>query len=91
MDRGIYHIDVLPTSGNGSVTDIVATRDWNTSLVELFSTQKYINTHSKCLQVFMIGKVFVLASALCSSGCGYEGRQNSHFFPRPTGCAGAET
>lgn len=41
MDRGIYHRDVLPTSGNGSVADIVATRDWNTSLVGLFSTQEY--------------------------------------------------
>lgn len=33
MDRGIYHRDLLPISGDGSVADIVATRDWNTSLV----------------------------------------------------------
>ncbi|XP_012058212.1 PREDICTED: aladin-like [Atta cephalotes] len=37
MDRGIYHRDVLPTSGNGSVADIVATRDWHTSLVRCLS------------------------------------------------------
>lgn len=37
MDRGIYHRDVLPMSGNGSVADIVATRDWNTSLVRCLS------------------------------------------------------
>ncbi|XP_077276161.1 aladin [Temnothorax americanus] len=37
MDGGIYRRDVLPMSGNGSVTDIVATRDWNTSLVRCLS------------------------------------------------------
>lgn len=33
MERGIYQRDILPPSGTGSVADIVATRDWNTSLV----------------------------------------------------------
>jgi len=33
MDRGIYQRDVLPKSGTGSVADIVASRDWNVSLV----------------------------------------------------------
>ena len=43
MDRGIYHRDVLPTSGNGSVADIVATRDWHTSLVGSFNIKnKYM-------------------------------------------------
>lgn len=33
MERGIYHTDRLPVSGDGSVADIATTRDWNTSLV----------------------------------------------------------
>ncbi|KAM0726937.1 Aladin [Formica fusca] len=37
MERGIYQRDVLPTSGTGSVADIVATRDWNTSLIRCLS------------------------------------------------------
>ncbi|KAL6264037.1 hypothetical protein P5V15_004118 [Pogonomyrmex californicus] len=37
MERGIYHRDVLPMSGNGSVADIVATREWNISLVRCLS------------------------------------------------------
>ncbi|XP_011144902.2 aladin [Harpegnathos saltator] len=41
MDRGIYHRDLLPTSGDGSVADIVATRDWNTSLVRCMSWHPY--------------------------------------------------
>jgi len=37
MDRGIYQRDVLPMSGAGSVADIVASRDWNVSLVRRYS------------------------------------------------------
>lgn len=37
MEKGIYQRDILPTSGTGSVADIVATRDWNTSLIRCLS------------------------------------------------------
>lgn len=52
MDRGIYHRDVLPMSGNGSVADIVATRDWNTSLVRLFSILIYLGTYKTFTSIY---------------------------------------
>lgn len=33
FDKGIYQKETLPTSGSGSVADVVHTRDWETSLV----------------------------------------------------------
>lgn len=36
MDKGIYQKEILPTSGSGSIADIVHTRNWETSLVRLY-------------------------------------------------------
>ncbi|XP_017763140.1 PREDICTED: aladin-like [Eufriesea mexicana] len=33
MDKGIYQRETLPASGSGSITDVVHTRDWETSLI----------------------------------------------------------
>lgn len=33
VDKGIYQKETIPTSGSGSVADIVHTKDWETSLV----------------------------------------------------------
>jgi len=52
MDRGIYHRDVLPMSGNGSVADIVAIRDWNTSLVGLFYIQESIGSFEMFISIY---------------------------------------
>ncbi|KAG7200742.1 hypothetical protein KM043_001291 [Ampulex compressa] len=37
LERGIYQKEVLPTSGSDSVSDVVATRDWNVSLIRCLS------------------------------------------------------
>ncbi|XP_066581677.1 aladin-like [Prorops nasuta] len=43
VDRGIYQRDTLPTSGSGSVADVVLVRDWNVSLVRCLSWHPQCN------------------------------------------------
>ncbi|XP_033332839.1 aladin [Megalopta genalis] len=37
MDKGFYQIEALPTSGLGSVADVVHTRDWEAALIRCLS------------------------------------------------------
>ncbi|CAK9801032.1 AAAS [Anthophora quadrimaculata] len=48
MEKGIYHREILPTSGSGSVVDVVQTRDWEISLI------RCIAWHPHCARLAVV-------------------------------------
>ncbi|XP_068984306.1 aladin-like [Bombus flavifrons] len=48
VDKGIYQKETLPTSGSGSVADVVHTRDWETSLA------RCISWHPHCARLAVV-------------------------------------
>ncbi|KAK2588699.1 hypothetical protein KPH14_001592 [Odynerus spinipes] len=60
MERGIFQKEVLPTTGSGSVTDVVSTRAWNTSIVRCISwhphcTRLAVATRDDRIRIFSEG------------------------------------
>ncbi|XP_076293843.1 aladin isoform X2 [Lasioglossum baleicum] len=48
MDKGLYQIETLPTSGSGSVADVVHTRDWDAALI------RYLSWHPHCSRLAVV-------------------------------------
>ncbi|XP_053984736.1 aladin-like [Hylaeus volcanicus] len=60
MDKGIYQREILPTSGSGSVADVVQTRDWDSSLIRCLSwhphcTRLAVVTRDDRIRIFSQG------------------------------------
>ncbi|XP_076625897.1 aladin [Colletes latitarsis] len=87
MDKGIYQREILPTSGSGSVADVVQTRDWNSSLIRCLSWHPHcprlaVVTRDDRIRIFSQGVPVVpilrhsaQKSVCCISWRPYAGRE----------------